>query len=179
MELVANYDLLLREMLGVCPNSWGKEAHRFVHQTLRDNAALLDAALLKQINVLVAAAGRQVFLSKPSATPAPLQIKVDTYVLETDVHFPTDLNLLLDAGRKCLDLVGKYQKAFGYDLPGWRKLEHWRRRFKSAERAASKTVFGGGKDKDKRVRAGGSDYLGVGRGRSAKVSARLLSLCEP
>ena len=66
----------------------GTKAHRFVHQTLRDNVALVDAALLKQINVLVAAAGRQVFVSKPSAGPAPLQIKVDTYVLETDVHFP-------------------------------------------------------------------------------------------
>jgi hypothetical protein len=84
----------------------------------------------------------------------------------------------LDAGRKCLDLVEKYQKVFGYDLPGWRKLEDWRRRFKSAERVASKTAFGGGKDKDKRVRAVVSDYLEVGRGLSAKVSASLLSLCD-
>jgi hypothetical protein len=99
-------------------------------------------------------------------------------VLETDVHFPTDLNLLLDAGRKCLDLVEKYQKAFRYDLPGWRKLEDWRRRFKSAERMASKTAFGGGKDKEKRVRAVVSDYLEVGKGLSAKVSASLLSLCD-
>jgi hypothetical protein len=28
-------------------------------------------------------------------------------VLETDVHFPTDLNLLWDAGRKCVDLIVK------------------------------------------------------------------------
>ncbi len=150
MEHLANYDLLLRQMLGMCPDPWGTKAHRFAHQTLRDNVALVDAVLLKQINILVAAAGRQVFVSKPSVKPAALQIKVDTYVLETDVHFPTDLNLLFDAGRKCLDLVAKYQKAFGYDLPGWRKLEDWRRRFKSAERMASKTAFGGGKDKDKR-----------------------------
>jgi transposase, IS5 family len=176
MEHLANYDLLLRQMLGMCPDPWGTKAHRFAHQTLRDNVALVDAALLKQINILVAAAGRQVFVSKPSAKPAPLQIKVDTYVLETDVHFPTDLNLLFDAGRKCLDLVEKYQKVFGYDLPGWRKLEHWRRRFKAAERVASKTAFGGGKDKEKRVRAVVSDYLEVGRGLSAKVSASLLSL---
>jgi len=178
MEHMANYDLLLRQMLGVCPDPWGTKAHRFVHQTLRDNAALVDASLLQQINVLVAAAGRQVFASTPSARPAPLQIKVDTYVLETDVHFPTDLNLLFDAGRKCLDLVEKYQKVFGYDLPGWRKLEDWRRRFKSAERVASKTAFGGGKDKDKRVRAVVSDYLQIGRELSAKVSASLLSLCD-
>jgi transposase, IS5 family len=178
MEHLANYDLLLRQMLGLCPEPWGTQAHRFTHQTLRDNAALLDADLLKQINILVAAAGLQVFVNKPAAKPAPLQIKVDTYVLETDVHFPTDLNLLFDAGRKCLDLVEKYQKALGYDLPGWRKLEDWRRRFKAAERLASKTVFGGGKDKDKRVRVVVSDYLQVGRGLSAKVSASLLSLCD-
>jgi IS5 family transposase len=178
MEHMTNYDLLLRQMLGLCLEPWGTKAHRFAHQTLRDNVALVDAALLKQINSLVAAAGRQVFVSKPSAMPAPLQIKVDTYVLETDVHFPTDLNLLLDAGRKCLDLVEKYQKAFGYDLPGWRKLKHWRGQFKAAERVASKTAFGGGKDKDKRLRAVLSVYLEVGRRLSAKVSASLLNLCD-
>lgn len=178
MEHLANYDLLLRQMLGVCPDPWGTKAHRFVHQTLRDNAALVDGALLQQINVLVAAAGRSVFVSKPTAGPAPLQIKVDTYVLETDVHFPTDLNLLFDAGRKCLDLVEKYQKVSAYDLPGWRKLEDWRRRFKASERAASKTAFGGGKDKEKRVRSAVNNYLQVGRELSAKVSASLLSLCD-
>jgi hypothetical protein len=178
MEHLANYDLLLRQMLGLCPDPWGSNARRFGHQTLRDNVALVDAALLKEINVLVAAEGRQVFQSKPSAEPAPLQLKADSYVLETDVHFPTDLNLLFDAGRKCLDLVEKYQKIFGYDLPGWRKLEDWRRRFKAVERVASKAAFGGGKDKDQRVRAAVSDYLAVGRGLSAKVQASLLSLCD-
>jgi hypothetical protein len=38
-------------------------------------------------------------------------------------------------------------------LPGWRKLDAWRVRFKAAERVASKAAFGGGKDKEKRVRA--------------------------
>jgi hypothetical protein len=36
-------------------------------------------------------------------------VKVETYVLETDVHFPADLNLLCDAGRKCVDLIVKYR----------------------------------------------------------------------
>jgi transposase, IS5 family len=178
MEHLANYDLLLRQMLGICPDPWGTNAPRFSHQTLRDNVALVDAALLKEINVLVAAEGRQVFVSKPSAKPAPLKVKVDTYVLETDVHFPTDLNLLFDAGRKCLDLIDKYDQLLGYDLPGWRKLEDWRRRFKSAERAASKAAFGGGKEKEKRVRAVVSEYLQIGRELSSKVQASLLSLCD-
>ena len=52
---------------------------------------------------------------------------MDTYVLETDVHFPTDLNLLWDAGRKCVDLIEKYRGQFGYQLPDWRKAKAWRR----------------------------------------------------
>jgi hypothetical protein len=178
MEHLANYDLLLRQMLGVCPDPWGTGARRFGHQTLRDNVALVDADLLQEINRLVAAAGRAVFVEQPGAAPAPLRIKVDTYVLETDVHFPTDLNLLFDAGRKCLDLIQKYEKVLGYDLPGWRKLEDWRRRFKAAERVASKTAFGGGKDKDQRVRTAVGEYVRLGRELSAKVSASLLCLCD-
>ena len=98
MEHMANYDGLLRQMLGVPMMPWDQPAKNFNHQTLRDNVALLDEALLKEINALVAAAGRAEFKKKDSEPCDPLVIKVDSYVLETDVHFPTDLNLLLDGG---------------------------------------------------------------------------------
>ncbi len=75
----------------------------FGHQTLRDNVALLVDELLQQINARIAAAGREVFTKKAGASLAVLDIKADSHVLETDVHFPTDLNLLWDAGRKCVD----------------------------------------------------------------------------
>lgn len=177
MEYLANYDLLLRQMLGVSADPWARPTQLFNHQTLRDNVALLDEAVLQEINARVATAGREVFHQKSGPAPA-LAIKVDTYVLETDVHFPTDLNLLFDAGRKCLDLIEKYREQFDYRLDGWRKLEDWRRRFKAADRVASKVVFGGGKDKEKRVRAALGDYLEIGRELCAKVSASLLSLCD-
>ena len=82
---------------------WGEGTKVFGHQTLRDNVALLDDALLQQINAAIAAAGREVFAKKGGASVASLQVKVDSYVLESDMHFPTDLNLLWDAGRKCVD----------------------------------------------------------------------------
>lgn len=178
MEHLANYDLLLRQMLGLPLSPWGEAAHRFNHQTLRDNVALLTDPVLKEINALVAQAGREVFPTKARSALPVLAIKVDTYVLETDVHFPTDLNLLWDAGRKCVDLVQKYRDRLDYQLPGWRKLEDWRARLKGAERAASKAVFGGGKDKEKRVRAAVGEYLRIGRELRDKVSLALLSLCD-
>jgi hypothetical protein len=56
-------------MLGVPAAPWGDEAKTFGHQTLRDNVALLDDELLQQINVRIAAAGREVF-AKKAARPS-------------------------------------------------------------------------------------------------------------
>ena len=42
LEHVANYDSLVRQMLGVPAAPLGEEDKRFGHQTLRDNVALLD-----------------------------------------------------------------------------------------------------------------------------------------
>ena len=101
MEHIANYDALVRQMLGVAAPPWGEGAKVFAHQTLRDNVALLDAELLKgNQRARGRRRTREVFAKKGGAPLAALELKVDTYVLETDVHFPTDLNLLWDAGRK-------------------------------------------------------------------------------
>ena len=61
-----------------------------------------------------------------------LCIKADTYALETDVHFPTDLNLLWDAGRKRLrpllytdslwGLTLKFLNVSGYPLESINKI---------------------------------------------------------
>jgi hypothetical protein len=69
MEHIANYDSLVRQMLGVPATPWGEDAKTFGHQTLRDNVALLDDELLQQINAAIAAAGREVF-AKKAARPS-------------------------------------------------------------------------------------------------------------
>jgi len=178
LEDMANHHLLVRQMLGVPATPWGEGAKVFGHQTLRDNVALLDDELLKEINGRIAAAGREVFAKKGGAPVEALAIKVDTYVLETDVHFPTDLNLLWDAGRKCVDLIEKYRGQLGYALPGWRKAKEWRRQLKNCERTASHIVYRGGPNKEARVKRAVRDYLAVGRALAAKVNASLLGLCN-
>ena len=178
LEDLANHHLLIRQMLGVPAAPWGADAKVFSQQSLRDNVALLDAELLQAINARIAAAGREVFAKKDGVPVAALAIKVDTYVLESDVHFPTDLNLLWDAGRKCVDLLVKYRDQFGYALPGWRKAKAWRRQLKSGERLASQIVYRGGPNKEARVKAAVREYLAVGRTLSAQVRDSLLGLCE-
>jgi len=179
LEHLANYDLLVRQMLGVPTLPWDAPPRRFAHQTLRDNVALLDDALLKEINARVAAAGREVFRPKKAGAPLPaLNIKVDTYVLETDVHFPTDLNLLWDAGRKCVDLIVNCRDRLGCALPGWRKAKDWRRRLKALERISGTVTRGGGARKPQRLERAVRDYLRVGRELAAKAESSVLALCD-
>ena len=164
LEHIANYDLLVCQMLGLPAAPWDDESKMFGHQTLRDNVALLDDQLLQQINAHIAAAGREVFAKKVGAPLAALEIKVDT-----DVHFPTDLNLLWDEGRKCVDLIIKYRDQFGYALPGGRKA-------KACERVASQTVYRGAPNKEARMKRAVREYLSVGRELSTKVRESLISL---
>jgi IS5 family transposase len=62
-------------------------------------------------------------------------------VLETNVHFPTDLNLLWDSLRRCLDLIVNLQKISA--IKGWRKIKHIRKMLKTQFRATSHQVFKG------------------------------------
>lgn len=174
MEHLANYDALLRSMLGVSSAGGLLSQKRFHRRTLRDNVALLSDSLLQEINGLIAKAGREPFQSRKG--PQALALRVDSYVVETDVHFPTDLNLTWDAGRKCLDLISQFLEG-GVALAGWRKLAFWRTALKSAERATSKASSGGGKNKEQRLKDQVRGYLATAREISAKVKAsrRVLS----
>ena len=117
------------------------------------------------------------FAKKAGAPLAALAIKADSYVLETDVHFPTDLNLLWDAGRKCVDLIEGYRDS-GYALPGWRKFKDWRRQLKNLQRTTSLIVYRGGANKETRVKKAVREYLAVRREISGKVQQSLLELCD-
>ena len=78
-------------------------------------------------------------------------------MLETNVHFPTDINLLWDAQRKCLDLMGPLISR--HDLPGWRKAKAWRRTLKRQMIGLTRLASGGGPNKEERRRAAAEQYV--------------------
>jgi hypothetical protein len=59
-----------------------------------------------------------------------LHIKIDSFVTEANVHFPTDYNLLWDSGRKCLDVLEKLMESEDYGI-GSDKTESWRKQLKN------------------------------------------------
>jgi len=96
-------------------------------------------------------------------------VKADTYVLETNVHYPTDVNLLYDSGRKCLDTLKNLEIKSKAPLEGWRKLKYWRKALRNRERALTQTLGQGGRNRAVRVKEKAEAYLETARNLSAKI----------
>ena len=125
-ELV-NHHNTLREMLG--HGAFDDVAYH--HQTLKDNIVLLTPELLDEINQLVVGAGHVLVKKKGDEA---LRGRCDSFVLETHVHFPTDINLLLDAMRKIITLTARWSDELG--MSDWRQFEYNLRQIKRAMRTA-------------------------------------------
>ena len=93
-ELVNQHNTL-REMLGHA--AFDDERYHF--QTLKDNVSLFTPELLDKINQLVVNAGHVLVKKKENEA---LRGRCDSFVVETNVHYPTDINLLYDAMRKVI-----------------------------------------------------------------------------
>jgi hypothetical protein len=100
-------------------------------QTLQDNVALLTPELLDQINQLIVHAGHG--LVKKKATE-PLRGRCDSFVVKTNAHYPTDINLLLDAMRKVITLSAQWCAVHG--LSDWRQHAYNLRHVKQLMRSA-------------------------------------------
>lgn len=87
-----------------------------------------------------------------------MRLNTDSFVVESNVHFPTDYNLLWDSGRKCMDIMGKSIRKYKH-VTGWRKLGYWYRRLKSKMRGLGQVGKSGGKGKEERLLQAATDYL--------------------
>jgi IS5 family transposase len=125
-ELV-NHHNTLREMLG--HGAFDDVTYHF--QTLKDNVSLLTPELLDDINILVVNAGHVLVKKSPDEA---LRGRCDSFVVETHVHFPTDINLLLDAMRKSITLTAQWCEELG--LSEWRQWAYNVRQVKQAMRTA-------------------------------------------
>jgi len=143
----ANNDRLLRQLLGI-EDVFGVDPFTFGYQNIHDNVSQLSESMLKEINdVIVEFGHRNVFKKKETTA---LRLKTDSFVVESNVHFPTDYNLLWDCVRKCLDTVMFFLKKYPH-IKGWRKWENWRSVLKSLMRRLGRVSSGGGKNKQEKV----------------------------
>lgn len=163
---LANHHEVVRGILGVHTKQVFGEGKYYPLQTLKDNIALLDEETLKEISEVVVKAGHRLKKNE-SGESVELNLKADTYAVESNIHFPTDINLLWDCARKCLDTIELILK--DYDLPGWRKHKYWRKVVKRAYRRTANIHQKKGKDYKERLKTAAVEYLGLCQELSKRV----------
>ena len=173
LEDMANHHSLVRQIMGLPVVACDGES--FHHKTLSENVCHVDEQLLGQINEIVVLHGRKE-LKKNVAEK--ILVKTDSYVLETNVHFPTDINLLWDAARKSIDLLSWLAQEVG--LEGWRKAKNWKTTIKGLMRQLQQTSRGG-KNRHQRQEKAAKNYLRKAKELGAKVSediGRVDKVCQ-
>ena len=132
-------------------------------QTLVDDVSLLTPRMPARVGKLPAESGHEVAGKKPGAA---LRGRVDSFCVETDVHFPTDVNLLMDAVRRIVRETAR--EACRRGVPGWWQSAHLqevlRRRFhgvrtrrRQIDQVSRRLLRGGGGD-DTAEREGVLDF---------------------
>ncbi len=125
LRSLVNNHKLVRAMLG---HDDVFDCGEYEMQTLVDDVSLLTPRMPVRVSKLPAASGHEVAGKKPGAA---LRGRVDSFCVETDVHFPTDVNLLMDAVRRMVRETAR--EACRRGVPDWRQSEHpqaaLRRRF--------------------------------------------------
>ena len=143
-NLSNNHDML-RKILGIC-DEFGKEKFKFEYQNIYHNVSSLSEDMLKEINDVIVEFGHSEVFERETAA---LCLKTDSFVVESNVHFPTDYNLLWDCIRKCLDVIEYFLKKYP-EIEGWRNIKSWRSELKAMMRNLGRANGRCGKNKQEK-----------------------------
>lgn len=140
---IANNHKTVREFLGHTIFEFDEQ---YALQTLKDNVSLFTPECIDQINQLVVTAGHKML----GYDAKSLKGRCDSFVVETDVHYPTDINLLWDAIRKIITLVAR--ECFSLGITEWRQSEYILRKIKKAFNLARKLKRSNAKNKERKAK---------------------------
>jgi hypothetical protein len=112
LQDLAEQHRALRQIMGL--GDWDEE--RFDFRRIRDNISLVRPETIVAIDELVVSEGHRL------APEAAKKVRADSFVMETNIHWPSESTLIRDGVRKILDLIVPQAEAF--HLPGWRQHTH-------------------------------------------------------
>lgn len=139
---IANNHKSVREFLGHTIFEFDKI---YALQTLKDNISLFTPEVLDEINKVVVTAAHNFFRKEQES----LRGRCDSFVVESNVHYPTDINLLWDAIRKVIELTGQECEQLG--ITEWRQRKHILRKIKKLFNRTRKLKRSNSKDKQKKA----------------------------
>lgn len=154
----------LRQIMGI--GDWEEEVD-FDWRRLEDNLTKLRPATLKKINDLVVKTGHAL---EPTAIAA---VRGDTFVVETNIHYPTESTLIGDGLRKILPLAAELAAA--HELDGWRQYGHLLRKVRKLVHKIGRASRAKGRGRD-RLKPGYQKLLALAEDLLARARRLLAEL---
>ena len=154
----------LRRIMGI--DGWCDD-QTFDWRCLRDNICLLSPDTIERLNHLIVAEGHRLV---PEAAET---VRGDSFVVATDVHYPTDSSLIGDGLRTILATARRLAGLLGRS--GWRQHKHLLRVLKEQLRAINRIAASKGRDYHKRLQDAYRALLET----ADRIVARATELLDP
>lgn len=117
---------------------------RYPRSTIHDNLIKLSPETIKKISQIVVGEGHRFC---PNAVS---KVRADTFLVQKNIHYPTDANLLFDGIRKTIELSVKLAENHG--IVGWRQHEYLLRKIKRTKRQIEKVARSKQKNRDSKLK---------------------------
>lgn len=117
----------LREIMGV--GDWDSTTS-FNWRRIRNTLCQLRPETLERINQVIVAHGQQLH------GDARESVRADSFVIETNIHYPTESNLIWDGVHKIFPLCVELADELG--IVGWRQHRHMKKRIRQSVRLISR-----------------------------------------
>ena len=123
LQDLAEQHRALRQIMGI--GDW-QDSTDFNARRIGDNIRLLKTRTVEAISHRIV---EEAYRLVPEAVKKQ---RADSFVVETDIHYPTESSLIVDGVRKIIELCVKLNQV--YDIVGWRQHEHLLKKVKQANR---------------------------------------------
>jgi hypothetical protein len=163
LQDLAEQHRVLRHIMGI--GDWDDKTD-FGWRRIRDNVCLLRRTTIEEISHLIVAEGHR--LDPDAAKKA----RADSFVAETNIHYPSESSLMVDGVRLIMQLCVRLSTLFG--LEGWRQHEHLLKRVKHTARNIERISSRKGPHYEKRLN---KQYRSLLK-RTKKILRRARGLCH-
>ena len=163
LQDLAEQHRALRHIMGI--GDWQDNVD-FNWRRIRDNVCLLESDTIEAISHCIV---EEAYRLHPEAVK---KVRADSFVVETNIHYPTESSLIVDGVRKTIELCATLSE--GFELTGWRQCGHLLKKVKQTARQIGRISTRKGAGYKARLVKQYRKLLG----RTEKILTRAMETCD-